>query len=129
MEEVVSNFNTIALEFMSQISMIAPSSFIANNNDIFIRIIKQEPKKVIELFVMYVLKYKQQIDSGDENFFINNSFATEIGDNSDIIGKVFEFKNIWSKLSKQNKNIVQQYMQCLCEYAFQYLEFITNNKR
>lgn len=129
MEEIVTNFNTLALEFVTQISSICPTSFISNNIDIFTRIIRQEPHKVIDIFVEYVLKYKPRIDASDETFFINNTFSADVGQNSDAISKVFEFKTIWKQLSNANKEIVKQYMQYLCQLALNYTNYIMINSQ
>jgi hypothetical protein len=128
MEEIINNFNTIALEFATQIGTVCPTSFIANNIDILTRVIKQEPQKILDLFVEYVLKYKPQIDAKDEKFFMNNTFSNDIEGNSDAIGKIFEFKTFWKQLSHHNKEIVQQYMQFLCQLALSYTDFLVNQK-
>jgi len=92
-------------------------------------ITQAQPEKILELFIMYVLKYKQQIDSGDEDFFMANSFKSETEDDSDMLQKIFEFKNIWKSLNVQNKKIVKQYMQYLCELALQHVENVYSARK
>lgn len=119
--ETVTNFNNMLFDLASQIAMICPTSIIATNIDIVKRLIKREPKKIIDIFVMYILKYKKQIDSGDDAFFINNKFTSEIGDDNSLLDKVFEFKTLWTQLNQDNRDIVKQYMQYLCQLALAYI--------
>lgn len=120
--EDVHNFNNMFIELVSQLSTICPTSIIANNSNILKQIIKKDQRKVIDIFVHYVLKYKQQIDKGDESFFINNSYSGECGSDEGMVNKVFEFKELWKQLSPDNRNIVIQYMQFLCQIALNYID-------
>lgn len=123
----VTEFNNMLIDLASQLAVLCPSSIIANNIDVLTHIVKKKPKVVIDAFVLYVLKYKQRIDAGDEDFFLNNSFDSEISDvekrtnENDLVKKAFEFKAIWKQLSQQNRDIVKQYMQYMCQLALTYI--------
>jgi hypothetical protein len=119
--EDIHNFNNMFIELVSQLSTICPTSIIANNSNILRQIIRKDQKKVIDIFVQYVLKYKPQIDKGDETFFMNNTYSNECGADDSMINKVFEFKELWKQLSPDNRNVVIQYMQFLCQIALNYL--------
>lgn len=120
-QDIVNDFNSLVLELASQISQVCPTSFIANNLNILQHIVKTKPKKVIDIFVEHVLKYKPQIDEGDETFFMNNTYSSDIGSDNDLSSKVFEFKTIWKQLSRDNKDIVIKYMQYMCHLALSYI--------
>lgn len=138
LSQIIVDFNSTLLDFVNNIAAICPDSIIgANAKDICKAIDKPaNERKFIEVFVGCVLIYKPQIDAGDDNFFLNKSYdedlqngqATlnknfEINSKSDnMINKVFEFKTIWGKLNRTNKDIVIQYMKLLCELAQQYFE-------
>jgi hypothetical protein len=119
--QIIQDFNNMIIDLANQLTQLCPNSIIANNINNITDIIKRYPKKVIDLFVIYVLKYKQQIDSGDENFFMNKTYDDDLKDHNHLINKIFEFKNIWSQLNKQNRLVVQQYMQYLCQLALEYI--------
>lgn len=125
---IINDFNEMMFDLANQLSMACPSSFIANNLDILKRIINSHPKKIIDIFVLYILKYKQRIDDGDDDFFINNDFSSEINDigENDLVGKVFEFKTMWKQLTHTNRVAVKNYMQCLCQLSLEYT-FALNN--
>lgn len=137
MDNVVLEFNTNLMDLVTQISQLCPTSIIANNMDVFDQVVKTSPKKPIEGFVLYVLKYKKRIDDGDESFFMTNSFTTDVadfkshntGEDGDIMKKIFEFKSIWKQLKRENKDIVIQYMQILCDLALTYLDMVSPQKK
>ena len=123
---IISDFNETLIDLATQLSILCPTSVIANNLDILKQLMKREPKKMMDIFVLYILKYKKRIDAGDDNFFMNNNFDAELGevgnkmnDNS-IFQKAFEFKSIWKQLKQDNREIVKQYMQLLCQLSFDY---------
>jgi hypothetical protein len=125
--DTIFDFNNMVLELASQIAILCPTSIIANNIDILQQLIKKNPKSIIDIFVMYVLKYKPLIDSGDDEFFLNNTFERElsvVGNNindNDLVKKAFEFKTIWKQLNQQNRDVVKQYMQFLCQLSLTYI--------
>ena len=72
-EEIINNFNNVAIDFMNQLKIVCPHSVIANNVDaIEILLKKQNTKnKIIDQYTFYVLKYKDEIDKYSEDFFFN----------------------------------------------------------
>jgi len=125
MAEDIHNFNNMFTELVNQLSIICPTSIIANNNGILKQIIRKDQKKIIDIFIQYVLKYKPLIDKGDDVFFMNNTYSNECGSDDNMINKVFEFKELWKQLNQNNKNIVIQYMQLLCQIALSYINSIS----
>lgn len=127
MSTIINDFNNIVIDLASQIATLCPTSIIANNIDIINQLIRKNNKSIIDIFVLYILKYKPQIDAGDDAFFLGTSFDKEISsvgkniNDNDIIKKAFEFKNIWKQLSANNREIVKQYMQILCQLALLYI--------
>ena len=124
---VMNDFNNMVLDLASQLAILCPTSIIANNIDVLQRLIKKNSKSVIDIFVIYVLKYKPQIDSGDDAFFMTNAFDSEISavgnsvNDNDLIRKAFEFKSIWKQLKQENRDVVKQYMQILCQLSLSYI--------
>lgn len=113
----------------------------------------------INKFIAHILIYKQQFDDRNDAFFLKDNFATAILNNKElkknitkdeyaeallgeksspeknkkienlIMGKIFEFKKIWSTLIPQNKNIIFEYMITLCELSQEYfIEFEKTGK-
>lgn len=119
--QCINEFNGLVMELASQLSKICPTSVISNNISVIKQMIKSHPTKIMDIFVMYVLKYKQQIDAGNETFFLENSYLSESKNDPDAMKQIFTFKNIWSTLHSDNKEVVIQYMQLLCQMALLYV--------
>jgi hypothetical protein len=119
------DFNSTLIELAQQLAIVCPRSFIAMNISTMEDLIKRYPTKIISLFVLKVLKYRKKVEEGDEEFFLNANFSDEADGDDAILKKVFEFKNIWRQLSKDNREIVRQYVIQLFDYAYEYLEVIS----
>ena len=55
---------------------------------------EENKRKFIEVFVGKVLQYKDRIDQGEEDFFMNKTYDDDLDNDDDLTGKVFEFKSI-----------------------------------
>jgi len=123
--QIVEDFNSTLLDLIENIADVCPDTIVADNKTtIKNTLFKAENKrKAIDTFVAKVLIYKPQIDSGNEDFFLNKSYDNDLkgveGGNA-LTGKIFEFKSIWKNLKRKNKDFVIQYMQILCLLAQNY---------
>ena len=119
-KELVKNFNRNLMELVTQLSAIVPESSVAKSIPQIKFAMNSVPSKIIQLFVLNVLEFKPQIDNGDENFFLNKDYSDIEDMDADNTQRIFEFKDIWVKLTPENKQTVIQYMQCLAAHAEQY---------
>jgi hypothetical protein len=124
-QQIISDFIETLTSFVDNVADVCPNTIIGDNKSTIMGIIKKKEnhQKTIDVFVSKILVYKPEIDSGDESFFLNKSYDDDVQgmDGGDMItGKIFEFKNIWTKLNGENKQIVIQYMQFLCLLAQNY---------
>lgn len=125
MEQIISDFNEILLSLALNISEVCPNTVIgAHIKDVekFIKR-KDNAKKFIELFCLKVLQYKDQIDAGNETFFLKKDYKNDL-DDDDILSHVISMKNVWTQLKQENKQIVIMNMQMLCELAQQYYDIV-----
>ena len=122
LDNVINDFNSLLLDFAKNLALVSPDSLIASNIRIIEKSIsKRENRlKFIEVFIAKILQYKKEIQSGNEDFFLNKCYENDLDGDKNLINKVFEFKYIWSKLNTENKNIVKQYMNLLCELSETY---------
>ncbi len=124
-EQLVTDFNSTLLSFVESLAEVCPDTIIADNKSTIKNMVnkKENKRKVIDIFVAKVLIYKPRIDAGDERFFLEKSYDDDVkgvdGGNM-VSGRIFEFKNIWKNLKKENKDFVIQYMQLLCLLAQNY---------
>lgn len=123
--DTVDIFNEHFLNLVIGIGKACNKPLIVNNIDLLKNDLKKNRERIINYFVLYVLKYKEQIDNQDENFFLNNSFKNDTN-NDDILNKILEFKNIWTDLDNDNKKTVMTYMILLCNLSQKF--FVDNDK-
>ena len=131
-EEYVLSFNETLTDFLLNLAKIIPNSLIGKNIDDIEKAINDPINmyKFIDVFVARVLKFKPQIDSilnenmeidkKNEEFFLRSDYSHESDGDSSIINKIFEFKNLWKRFDKNNKIVIIQYLQILCELSQEY---------
>lgn len=120
--ELVTDFNSVLKDFAYNFSDVCPDSMIGRNIKSIERAIDNPANrtKFIDTFVTKVLIYKDQIDRGEEDFFLGKSYDQDLDNDSSLTSKVFEFKQIWKTLKKENKDLVIMYMKGLCDLANAY---------
>jgi hypothetical protein len=124
-EDCVSYFNQNTHQLSDLVKMLIPTSFIAQH---YVRVkqlldsrVREEREKMIGLFVLYVLpKYRDQVIEGNDDFFMKYSFTEDSQGDSWVLSKIFEFKDIWSKLDSDNKQTVKDLLKIMCLLAEQY---------
>ena len=121
LNEIVTEFNNESINFAMTMKQICPESLIANNIEYLQNIINNNKTYAISQFTIYVLKYKPQIDSFNEKFFLEGDFSGDVKNKQGFISKIFELKNVWKTLSASNKKGIFLIMQVLCYYSQQYL--------
>jgi len=127
---LISDFNNTLLSLASNVAMVCPNSIIsANYKEIEKQVNRRDNfNKFIDLFCIKVLQYKDQIDLGDESFFMNKDYKNDLNDqNMDALDHVLTLKGVWADLKKENKEIVILNMQILCELAQQYYNLMLKN--
>jgi len=133
MDQLVSDFNTYLKDLINQVADICPNSVIGRNiTDVNKYISKPEHRdKFIVWFILKILQYKDEIDQGNEDFFLkkikNKDYKDELEGNESMTDQIFEFGSIWNTLKRENKDVIIQYMQILCELAQAY--FIEYDKK
>ena len=77
---LISDFNNTLLSLASNVAMVCPNSIIsANYKEIEKQINRRDNfNKFIDLFCIKVLQYKDQIDLGDESFFMNKDYKNDL---------------------------------------------------
>jgi hypothetical protein len=127
--QLITDFNNTLLDLALNIANICPSSIIGTNIKDIEKTIKRKDlhSKFIDIFCVKVLKYKDEIDSGEESFFMDKDYSSDLSDqDSSLLNHVLSLKSIWKLLKKDNKEIVIMNMQILCALAQQYFEFIAS---
>ena len=121
---ISGEFNSNLLTLMKEISLLFPNNtkipFYADM--LKTKLIPVDPNKPIEQFIMYALPHKDKIYSGDEDFFVNHDYKKESNSSSVDLSDILQFKEKWNILTRNNKDVIIQYMQLLCSYGEEYLK-------
>lgn len=131
LELLESSFISKLKQFIVSLNKSNAIPFITNNYDVLILGIEMNSKKIIHVFINDILKFENQINNKDENFFLKYDFNNKYKDlNSGInnsintqdvnIDFIFQFKNNWKQLSEHNKNVIFDYMILLCKIVKAY---------
>src|ERR1700744_5509577 len=99
-----------------------PPTEIEELDKFIIDTIEKNSKSVIDGFILKGYNktnglYRKNIILKNENFFLKNSFDDVLGGKPDFVDRIFQFKNFWSKLKSENKEILKYYLITLCCYA------------
>jgi len=115
-------FNNHFSEFVNDIQSVFPDDTdILTAKNALIAIRKANPKLLVKIWVKYVITpYKEQIDSGDINFFINKDYSNDLvkSDNADkIMESIDRLRNPVKQMSRENQAKTMKYIQNLSKLA------------
>jgi len=119
---LLSVFNDHFSEFVNDIHSVFPDDAdILTAKNALIAIRKANPKLLVKIWVTYVsTPYKEQIEAGDINFFINKDYSTDLvkNDNADkIMESIDRLRNPVKQMSTENQAKTMKYIQNLSKLA------------
>ena len=125
--ECLKDFNETFEGLIGICNAMSPNgSLIKNNIDLITKNIKRNPETIIRLFAIYALPYKAKIDSGDETFFMGESYDKIVDGDKQSAMIINEIKKVWAKLGKSDfdmavKENIKDYMKTLIGIADEYI--------
>lgn len=124
---LINNFNESAFTLLNFMNDVSPKSSFCKFIKPIHNLIRKESNKMIDIFVLDILKYESYIMSKNDE--LNNKFYYgELEKNPNKIMKMFDFKSIWSLLNDQNRSTIKIYMELLCKIARTYFNIIYQEK-
>ena len=121
------NANQLADEFNNTSINLLDLLYSFNNDDNIIfykttvnNLIKIDKKKMIELFIIHCLEYKDKFENKDKNFFINMHLKTDIKNKSLL--EVINIKKQIQNLDDLKINIIFEHLELLCYFSKEYLD-------
>jgi hypothetical protein len=122
-EEIIKSFNEISYNMANHLAKEFKESIFGRNITLIKNIFKFRPNEIIIMFMnnIYVHdNYRQQIKAKNENFFMTQTYD----DIKTYESHIFEFKDIWSKMSNNTKMIVKDSMLMLVEHCELYINVL-----
>ena len=135
-EILKKNFNNYSVTLSTFLANLLPDSSFKIYKPFIEELANENSNKLIDTFVLSILKYEKYIMEEDENFFLGKKNYDDdlrndngVATNQDYKMKVFEFKSIWALLNEENKSIIKSYMKLLCRIARKYFDIVCENKK
>jgi hypothetical protein len=119
---LVTVFNDHFSEFVGDIQSVFPDDpDILTAKNALLTIRKANPKLLVKIWLKYVVNpYKQQIDSGDIEFFVTKDYSTDLvkNDNADkIMESIDRLRTPIKHMSPENQSKTMKYIQNLSKLA------------
>jgi hypothetical protein len=112
----LSAFNNLILKFNDDLIKVFPEE---NDFKVYKRgiefLIKNNAKKVCNLFKINTFNYRKQILDKDESFFLKDASYSDVVNTKDegIILVINKLKNYWGDLSLENQTKIWEYINSL----------------
>lgn len=78
--------------------------------------------KMIDIFVIKILPYKNDIDNSNEEKFLEGNFSNEVNGHNMVINIISDMKKIWPSLNNGDKTNLLQYIKYLSDLAQEYFK-------
>jgi hypothetical protein len=119
---LVTVFNNHFSEFVDDIQSVFPDDAdILTAKNALTAIRKANPKLIVKIWVKYVcIPYKEQIESGNINFFILKDYSNDLvrNDNADkIMESIDRLRKPIGEMSLENRAKTMKYIQNLSKLA------------
>jgi hypothetical protein len=120
--QILTGFNDHFIEFVNDILSVFPDNLdiLAAKNS-FIMIRKANPKLIIQIWNTYVVgKYKNQIEAGNIDFFINKDYSDDLihMDNSKTITtSIDRLRNPIKLMTQEDRDKSMKYIQNLTKLS------------
>ena len=87
-------------------------------------------KKVVDMFVMYCYKFREEVMKRNDDFFLNRDFISEdLGKDSNTSGGTEIMNNLkrhWGELESAEKDAIWKYLQVLMTLSDKYIAATLN---
>ena len=125
--EILGAFNNHISDFFNDVSIIFP-----DNNDIKLAktslasIRKVNPRLVVTIWKEYIVdKYKDEIENGNIDFFLNKNYSSDlkdVGQASTILEKIDTLREPISEMGEENLIKTKEYVQNLTKICSMYYQ-------
>ena len=115
---ILKTFNTHLIEFMDDIITVFPREVDLLTSRTFIQgVLKVKKKLVIEYWYNYIyLIYKEQINTGNFDYFLNKDYNKDTEDN-DILNGIEKMRTKIKELTHDNKEKSVEYVKNLSKLS------------
>lgn len=126
MTNYIKEFNSQIEDFLEYMLIICPNdeksikSKMSKYKTLFSTTKKINKTLVMDNFILNLLCYEEQINSRDDNFFLNFNINENVKDNDKLVVQLTQLKTIWHKIDDDNRKKVFDYLIVITYWARQY---------
>ena len=120
MEEISNEFNNTCEMFLDLIYCLTNDSDISFYKKALKSLLNIDKNKIIEQYIIHCYKYKEEIDSKNINFFLENSFESKFKNESLL--ELIKVKQIIMKFNDEKINLIFEYLILLNNFSSEYLK-------
>jgi hypothetical protein len=122
MSNILTAFNDHFIEFVSDIQNVFPDdSDILTTKNMLVAIRRANPKMIVKIWNSFIVsKYKDEIEAGNIDFFINKDYSQDVSSasNSDkIMEAIDRLRDPIKKMSLEDQAKTMKYIQNLTKLA------------
>jgi len=122
MSNIITVFNNHFGDFINDIQSVFPEDVdILSAKNALIAIRKTNPKMIVKIWNNYIVgKYKNEIECGNLDFFINKDYSNDVADSqySDkITESIDRLREPIKNMSKENQDKVMKYIKNLTQLS------------
>ena len=119
--ELRRKFNTVISAMINHITDYHNDATMSTLRLVLDQIISNTPDEPISFFLLHVYSndaYRQNIIAMNDEFFMKEEYN---GLKQEDVGKLFEFKNLWTQIDQDTKNFIKKSMHALVKISQQYV--------
>jgi tRNA A37 threonylcarbamoyladenosine dehydratase len=121
-QNILSAFNDHFIEFLNDIQLVFPDDKDVNTaKNSLLAIRKANPRLIIKIWNVFIVgKYKDQIEAGNLDFFIDKDYSTDFSDSENydtIIEAIDRLRYPVKCMSKENQDKSMKYIQNLTKLS------------
>ena len=124
--DLIESFNKISINMVTHLGLEFKDSIFGKNKTMIKNFFKFKPNEVIIMFLDNIYAddvYRKNIKDGNDNFFLTQSYENMV--NAGYESRIFEFKDIWAKMTNNTKLIVKDSMSMLVDHCELYLDILS----
>jgi|TARA_B110001450_G_C17176921_1_gene301728 hypothetical protein len=113
----LSTFTNYIQEFITKLADFYPDDVDFSNFKTYMLILKKtNPRKIVEIFDKYCLKYRTEIEHKNENFLLTTDFTKDhieienVIDNNNAFDIMTKIKTYWEKMNVDMKENIWMYL-------------------
>ena len=125
---ILTAFNDSFVEFVNDFQNLFPDDYdllVAKNSLLALK--KSNPRLLLTLWDTHIVgKYKDEIERGNLDFFINKDYTQDINSSShssQILSAIDKFRKPIKNLTENDKNQVIKYIQNLTKLCSLYIQY------